>query len=169
MILILDASSIIAFFSEISEPQLLFELTNYGYHLIAPVAVVNEIMKGRKLTRSILKKAIEDGKITTFNEFSSSEISASKKRYPSLHEGEIQVLILGEKKKKRGSEYLCVLDEGPATKIASRHQIAKIGTIGLLDVLNDLGIIDKKKKENLLNVLNHSEFRMKKSLVSANR
>jgi len=169
MILILDASSIIAFYSEMHEQQLLHELTNYGYQLIAPIAVINEISKGRKPTWSKLKKAIDDGKITTASGFSSSEISAFKKRYPNLDEGEIQVLILGAKKKKKGDEYMCVFDEGPARKIASHHQIAKTGTIGLLDVLNDLGIIDEKKKESLLNVLNHSKFRIKKSLVSANR
>ena len=161
MILILDASAIIAFYSEMHEPQLLHELTNYGYKLLAPVAVANEISKGRKPTWSILKRAIRDGKITIANKFSSSELLTFKKRFPDLDEGEIQVLILGAKMKKRGSEYICVFDEGPARKIATRHQIAKKGTIGLLDVLNDLGIIDKKKRETLLNVLKHSKFRMK--------
>lgn len=169
MILILDASPIIAFYSEMRVPQLLHELTDHGYHLIAPAGVVNEILKGRKPTWSTLKKAINDGKITTVNEFSSSEISAFKKRYPNLAEGEIQVLIYGAEMKKRGSEYMCVFDEGPARKIAIRHQISKTGTIGLLDMLKDLGIIDKKKRENLLKVLKHSKFRMKNSLVSANR
>lgn len=161
MILILDASAIIAFYSEMREPQLLHELTNYGYHLIAPVAVVNEISKGRKHTRSILNKAIEDGKISICNEFSPSEILAFKRRFPNLAEGEIQVLILGVRMKKRETSYLCVLDEGPARKIATQHKIAKKGTIGLLDVLNDLGIIDNSKRKNLLNVLKHSRFRMK--------
>lgn len=161
MILILDASALIAFYSEMREPQLLHELTDYGYHLIAPVAVANEILKGRKRTCSILKSAIEDGKVTICKEFSSSEISAFKRRFPSLDEGEIQVLMLGAKMKKRGSEYVCILDEGPARKIATRHHIAKKGTIGLLDVLNDLGIIDSEKKENLLNMLKHSKFRTK--------
>lgn len=97
MILILDASPIIAFYSEMRKPQLLHELTDYGYHLVAPDAVVSEILKGRKPTWSTLQKAIEDGKIKTVTDFSSSEISAFKKRYPSLDEGEIQVLILGAK------------------------------------------------------------------------
>lgn len=164
MILILDASVIIAFYSEICESQLLHELTAYGIHLFAPNAVVKEIRKGRKHTCSILNKAIKDGKITVFTDFSPLEVSAFKRRFPNLDDGEIQVLILGEKMKKRGSEYTCVIDEGPATKIAIQRKIARTGTIGLLDVLNDLGIIDENKKENLLNVLKHSKFRMKNLL-----
>lgn len=169
MILILDASPIIAFYSEIGEPRLLHELTNYGYQLIAPIAVVNEILKGRKPTWSILERAIKCRNITIFNKFSSSEISGFRRRFPNLHEGEIQVLILGVKMKKAGSEYICVFDEGSARKIATRHGIAKTGTIGLIDVLNDLGIIDKKIKENLLNILNHSKFRIKTSLIRENQ
>jgi len=161
MILILDSSAIIAFYSEIHEPQLLHKLTSYGYQLIAPIAVVNEIRKGRKHTCSILNKAIKDGKITVCREFSPLDTSAFQRRFPNLDEGEIQVLILGARMKKRKNKYVCVLDEGPARKIATQHKIARKGTIGLLDMLNELGIVNKSKKENLLNVLKHSKFRMK--------
>lgn len=152
-----------------NEPTLLHELTKFGYHLVVPIAVVDEIRKGRKPTCAILNRAIEDGKITVYNAFSNQEISTFMKRFPNLDEGEIEVLILGMKLKREGKNYFCVFDEGPARKIATEYRIAKKGTIGLLDLLNDLGIIDKKKKENLLSVLKHSTFRLKNSHVSANR
>ncbi len=160
MILILDASTIIAFYSEMNEPSLLHELTNFGYVLIAPIAVVAEIRKGRKHTCSVLNKAIEDGKISVHNKFSANQISTFKRRFPNLDEGEIQVLILGMKLKKRRDGFFCVLDEGPARKIADEYKVAKKGTLGILDLLNDLGIIDRNKKENLLSVLKHSKFRV---------
>jgi predicted nucleic acid-binding protein len=169
MILILDASVIIAFYSEMHEPQLLHALIDYGYQLVAPIAVVNEILKGRKPTWLVLKKALEEGKIKTVKEFSSSDILAFKAGYPNLDEGEIQVLILGRKLKRQGRLYMCVIDEGPATKIARRNNISRTGTLGLLDKLNDLGIIDEKKKEKLLSMLEHSKFRLNRSHVSANR
>lgn len=150
------------------EPQLLHKLKDYGYHLVAPRAVTNEIENGQKSTWSILQRAIKDRQVKIM-EVSSSQVLALNKRYPNLDAGEIQVLILGAEMKKRKCDYKCVLDEGPARKIANRHQISKTGTIGLLDVLNDLGIINKKKKENLLNALKRSRFRIKDSLISAKR
>lgn len=157
----MDASSIIAFYSEINEPSLLHKLVEFGYDIIVPIAVVEEIRKGRKPTLSILNKAIEERKIVVHKRFSVSEISNFGKRYPNLDEGEIQVLILGLKLKREGKENFCVLDEGPATKIAKKKGIAKKGTIGLLDLLSELGIIDKNRKENLLNELKQSTFRIK--------
>jgi len=169
MILVLDASVIIAFYSEMQKPELLHALTNYSYRLIAPIAVVNEISRGRKPTWSLLRKALEEGKIKVEKKFSSSEVQALRRKHPNLHEGEIQVLILGREFKKQKCEYTCVFDEGPATKIAIRHHILRIGTLGLLDKLNDLGIINMKEKEKLLNVLDHSKFRFKRSHASVNR
>ena len=166
MIFVLDASAIIAFYSEICKPQILHELAEKGHILIAPVAVVNEISKGRKATWLTLEKAIEDKKITVEKNFSQTELQLVRNRYPNLHDGEIQVLIVGTKLKKKDCEYKCIIDESPARKIAKRNRIALTGTYGLLDVLKDLGIIEEQQKENFLNKLEHSKFRLKSSHVS---
>jgi predicted nucleic acid-binding protein len=167
MILIFDASAIIAFYSEkeLNKPSLLHQLIEFGYSLVVPIAVVDEIRKGRKRTSSVLNTAIEEGKIAIYNSFLVNEISRFKKRYPKLAEGEAQVLVLGMKAMKEGKEYYCILDEGPATKIALEYKISKKGTIGLLSLLNDLGIIDEDEKENLLRMLKQSRFRVKNSHI----
>jgi len=171
MILVFDASPIIAFYSEteMNEPSILHELPKFGYELVVPIAVVKEIQKGRKLTCSRLNESINKGIIKLYDKFSVDEVSKLKVRHPKLGEGEIQVLILGRRLNTEGKEYFCILDEGPATKIALQYGIAKKGTIGLLNLINDLGIINKDKKENLLNLLRHSSFRLKNSQVSENR
>jgi predicted nucleic acid-binding protein len=166
MIFVLDASAIIAFYSEICKPQILHELTEKGHVLIVPTAVVTEISKGRKSTWSTLEKAIEEKKITVETDFSQTELQLVRNRYPNLHDGEIQVLIVGIKLKKKAAEYKCIIDESPARKIAKRNQIAITGTYGLLDVLNDLGVIEERQKENFLNKLEHSKFRLKSTHVS---
>lgn len=171
MILVFDASPIIAFYSEkeMNEPTILHELIKFGYKLVVPIAVVKEIQKGRQLTASRLNESIRTGIITVYDKFSVGEVSRWMIRHPRLDEGEIQVLILGKKLAEECKEYLCILDEGPATKLAVQYGIAKKGTFGLLNLLNDLGIINKDKKENLLNLLRHSSFRLKNSHVSANQ
>lgn len=166
MIFVLDASPIIAFYSEICEPQSLHKLVEIGHDLIVPIAVVNEISKGRKLTWSTLEKAIEDKKIKVETNISESELQTVRNRYPNLHDGEIQVLILGTKLKKKNCAYKCVIDESPGRKIAKRNQIDLTGTFGLIDVLTELGIIKEEQKENFLNKLEHSKFRLKSTHVS---
>lgn len=169
MILVLDASVIIAFYSEMHEPQLLHEFINYDFQLFVPIAVIEEIREGKKPTWLLLRKALDDKMVRPLTDFSFSEVSIFKKRYPNLDDGEIQVLIHGIKLEKQKLAYLCVFDEGPARKIAKRHNVAKTGTLGLLDKLQDLGIINKERKENLLKQLEHSTFRIKHSNLSANR
>jgi predicted nucleic acid-binding protein len=52
-----------------------------------------------------------------------------------------------------------VIDEGPGRKIADQLGLQKIGTEGLLNRMNHLGIIDELTKEKLLNKLDESPFR----------
>lgn len=171
MILILDASPLIAFYSkrELGHPSLLHELIDFGYQLVVPIAVVEEIRKGHKPTVLVLDKAIEEGKLTIHRNFSTQEISRLMARFPKLDKGETQVLILGKELQKSGKECYCILDEGPATKVAVESQIAKKGTLGILNLLGDLGIISNEQKEKLLNILKQSTFRIKDSHKSVSK
>ena len=161
MILVIDASPLIAFYSgnELSEPDLLHEFAKNGFSLIVPVAVFEEIRNGRKQTFLTLTKAIEEKKIQVNRDISADETTSFGKRYPRLHEGEIQVLLLGLKLKASGVPYYCAIDEGPGRTVAERNGIAVKGTKGLIAILNQLGIIEKDKMESLLYRLNHCSFR----------
>jgi len=161
MILVIDASSIIAFYSEneLGEPNLLHELAKNGFSLIVPVAVFVEIKNGRRPTFLTLTKAIKEKKIQVNRDISSNETISFGKRYPRLHEGEIQVLLLGLRLKASGVPYYCAIDEGPGRSVAERNGIAVKGTKGLIAILNQLGIIEKDKMESLLYRLDHCNFR----------
>jgi predicted nucleic acid-binding protein len=161
MILILDASTLIAFYasSELNEPNLIHQLAFCGYALVIPRAVFTEIEKGQKPTFSILTKAIKDGIIKVNDDISIEETLAFEKRHPRLHLGEIQVLLLGLKYKASGVPYYCSIDEGPGRIEADRQGISKKGAKGLIALLNEKGIIDQDKKENLLYRLDHCNFR----------
>jgi predicted nucleic acid-binding protein len=161
MILIIDASTLIAFYSqnELNEPNLLHQLSLYDFTLVIPLAVFEEIKSGEKPTIDTLTKAIADGIIKVSGDVSPEETLAFGKRYPRLHNGEIQVLLLGLKYKNLGTEYYCSIDEGPARDIAERLGIAKKGTKGLIALLYKNGIIDGDKMESLLYRLSHCNFR----------
>ncbi len=160
--LVIDASPIIAFYSEMKVPELLHKLVEFDNCLVIPIAVSNEIKKGRDKhnTFFILETAKKDGYIEIYENFSTDEILTFQHRYPNLNDGEIQVLILGNKFKNEGEEYCCVIDESPATKVAKKLSIFRKGTLGLLDILDEIGIINKVEKTKLLNRLEKSRFRI---------
>jgi len=162
MIMIIDASSIIAFYSEneLNEPDLLHTLSQNNRSLIIPVAVYKEIRKGGKPTVSILSKAIEDNTIQVCSDITPEETELFRKRHPRLHDGELQVLLLGLKMKANGTPYCCVIDEGPARSIAKRIGLNVKGTKGLIFLLNQIGVVDKSKMERLLYTLEHCNFRL---------
>jgi predicted nucleic acid-binding protein len=162
MILVLDASPIIAFYSqnELNEPNLLHQFSNNGYTLITPLSVFEEIRAGRKPTFDILTEATTHKIIEINNEITSQETLVFGKRNPHLHNGEIQVLLIGLKLKASKIPYYCSIDEGPARSVAERNGIATKGTKGLVVLLNELGIIGKDKMESLLYRLSHCNFRL---------
>lgn len=161
MILVIDASPLIAFYSEneLGEPNLLHELIKNGFNLIVPVAVFEEIKNGRRPTFLTLTKAIKENKIQINHDISSDETISFGKHNPRLHKGEIQVLLLGLKLKASEVPYCCVIDEGPGRTVAERNGIAVRGTKGVIAMLDQLRIIHKGKMESLLYRLNHCNFR----------
>jgi predicted nucleic acid-binding protein len=161
MILVIDASPLIAFYSEneLGEPNLIHELSKNGFELMVPSAVFEEIRNGRRPTFLTLTKAVRENKIQINHDISSDETISFGRHYPRLHKGEIQVLLLGLKLKASGVPYFCVVDEGPGRTVAERNGIAVKGTKGLIVMLNHLGIIEKDKMESLLYRLDHCNFR----------
>lgn len=163
MIFVIDASPLIAFYSEneLNEPELLHSLVANYCQLLIPEAVYEEIKAGRKATYSILSKAIEEGNITINKEISLEETKVFGNRYPRLHNGELQVLLLGLRLKSRNSTpFCCIIDEEPARAIAEKYSIPLKGTIGLIKYIRSIDIIDDKKMESLLYKLNHCNFRL---------
>jgi len=160
--LIIDASSIIAFYSEneLNKPNLLHRLVEYGMELIVPQKVYEEIEKGKKSTIELLKKAIKKGFIKIDQNGTKEEIEVFKKRYPKLEDGEIQVIIIGNECKKNNDKYYCIIDEGPGRQIVKDLSLHLKGTIGILNLLEDLHIISSEKRETLYKRLQSSSFRI---------
>ena len=161
MLLIIDASVLIAFYSqnELDEPYLLHQLSYNGCTLIIPVAVFEEIKNGKKPTIDMLSKAVDSGIISINKEITNEETITFRKLHPRLDDGEIQVLLLGLKYKALGTSYYCSIDEDPGRHVADRIGVATKGTKGLITLLNEKQIIDKQKMESLFYRLNHCNFR----------
>ena len=157
MMLIIDASVLIAFYSqtELNEPDLFHQLANKGCSLLLPNAVYLEIMKGRKQTIDLLTKAMKKGIIKLNTEISDEETKSFGNRYPQLNSGDIQVILLGIKVKASGMPYYCLLSDNQARNVAQCYGLTLKGTRATISLLNQLNIIDNQKRESLLYRLNH--------------
>jgi predicted nucleic acid-binding protein len=57
----------------------------------------------------------------------------------------------------------CIIDDKKARNIAEKHNVVFTGTIGLIELLLKKQAINKDKRNELINKLSSSRFRMKKS------
>ena len=158
---ILDSSPIIAFYSELDEPDMLHKFAELGYELRIPRSVFKEIETGK--TSDILKLNIKHGKIEIIASLPEEEILHFKNRYPYLGNGEIEVILWWLKLESFFNKNYCIIDDKKARKIAEKHNVVFTGTIGLIDLLLKKQAINKDKRDELINKLSASRFRMKKS------
>ncbi len=154
--LILDASVIIGFMTEMDDGEYLYALTIAGFSLLTTEGVSIEIEK--EPGKSRFAKAVSE-KWISIKQTSRSEFDRYKELYPMLDYGEVEVLLCGLDFKSHNQPFKCVIDEGAGRKVADKLGLEKTGTEGLLNQMNHLGIIDQTTKEKLLNKLNKSSFR----------
>jgi predicted nucleic acid-binding protein len=154
--LILDASVIIGFMTEMDDGEYLYALTLAGYSILTTEGVRIEVKK--EPGKSRLAKAISE-KWISVRQTAKCEFDHYKELYPMLDYGEVEVLQCGLELKNQNQPFKCVIDEGAGRKVADKLGLEKTGTEGLLNQLNHLGIIDLPTKEKLLNKLDKSSFR----------
>jgi predicted nucleic acid-binding protein len=158
---ILDSSPVIAFYTELNEPDMLHKFIELGYELRIPESVFKEIENGR--TSDTLKSNIANGNIEIIASLPEKEILHFKNRYPYLGNGEIEVILLWLKLESSIDKNYCIIDDKKARKVAEKHNVVFTGTIGLINMLLKKQAINKDKREKLINKLSSSRFRMNKS------
>ena len=142
---ILDSSPVIAFYTELNEPDMLHKFIELGYELRIPESVFKEIENGR--TSDTLKSNIANGNIEIIASLPEKEILHFKNRYPYLGKGEIEVILLWLKLKTSVDKNFCIIDDKKARKIAEKHNVVFTGTIGLIELLLKKQAINKDKRE----------------------
>ena len=158
---ILDSSPVIAFYTELDEPDMLHKFIELGYELRIPKSVFKEIENGR--TSDTLKSNIAHGNIEIMASLPEKEILHFKNRYPYLGNGEIEVILLWLKLKTSIDKNYCIIDDKKARKVAEKHNVVFTGTVGLIDLLLKKQAINKDKRKELINKLSSSRFRINKS------
>lgn len=156
---ILDSSPIIAFYSELNNPDLLYMFITLGYELRMPKGVFSELEIGR--TAEKLKSSIREGKIKILDDLAEGDILFFKNRYPYLGIGEIEVILWWLKLKSDSNKHYCIIDDKKARKVAGKYQVVFTGTIGLIDLLLKKQVITQNERTEFIKKLSVSGFRIK--------
>ncbi len=156
---ILDSSPVIAFYSELDNPDLLHKFIKLGYELMIPKGVFGELESGR--TSAKLKSSLSEGKIKILEDLPSEETLHFKNRHPYLGIGEIEVILWWLKLKSDVNKHYCIIDDKKARKVAGKYQVVCTGTIGLIDLLQKKQAITKDERTEYINKLSVSGFRIK--------
>jgi len=156
---ILDSSPVIAFYSELDNPDLLHKFIKLGYELRIPKGVFGELENGR--TSEKLKTSISEGKIKILEDLPSVETLHFKNRHPYLGIGEIEVILWWLKLRSDANNNYCIIDDRKARKVAEKYQVVFTGTIGLIDLLQKKQAITQDERTETINKLSVSGFRIK--------
>jgi len=156
---VLDASPIIAFFDELRRPDVLLLTRRIGYELFVPHAVVEkDIVKEPGATG--LQNCLADSSISRLPPIDREVLAKFLRAHPSLGDGESETIIHVKVFCETGERALCVLDEGPARRIARSLGLEMKGTIGIINELGRLGILDETGVESLKRNLRATTFRV---------
>ncbi|WP_295723224.1 DUF3368 domain-containing protein [uncultured Methanobrevibacter sp.] len=161
---LMDTSSLILFFEHIPEYEFIITFSETGeimvitpqveeeYYIKSDPSKFNENYNLEKIINNeiIIKK---DSKINSLFE----------NRYFFLGKGEKSIMSLALKYKEQSLDYYCVLDDKDARKIAFKLGLNVKGSIGLLLILKEKGLIEKPKE--LIEKIRQSEFRISDKIL----
>ena len=157
--LILNASVIIAFFSELERPYYLEKLSSLGFEILVPQTILDEELLPK--TRSKVLKFIEKKIIKILPKAPQDIFDTLRRKYIKLGKGELEVLSWGLLLKQSNKEYTCVLEDKHARKAAKDLGLNLTGTLGLLNILERENLISPKEKNEALEILIRKGFRIK--------
>jgi len=161
---ILDASPVIAFFAEMREPEILYLLRDLGYELLVPDAVFRLDIT-REPSRTILAEGVAKGSIALLPPVDRTKLDAFMNRHPSLGAGESEVILAAIEFLSQGEHAVCVIDEKAARRVAEELGLPVRGTLGVLRILEDAGLIAQADLSRLKCRLRASGFRADASLL----
>ncbi|WP_148212141.1 hypothetical protein [Ferroglobus placidus] len=152
----MDTSVLIAFYSELARPELLLSLHDHGFRLYVPKAVYEEFMDDVNFKH--LETHVKNGYYTILGNIPENDVYRLKLKFPSLGDGEIEVIWWGLK----FENCFCVLDDKKANKSAKSMGLKVTGTIGILRILAEMGVISESEKRKLCVELIERGFRFPK-------
>lgn len=161
---LMDTSSIILFLDHIPEYEFIIGFSENGEIMIITSIVEEEYYK--KTTSSF------DNHNYTLNQLLNDEIILKedcpinpliKNRYFNLGKGEQSIMSLALKYHEQNKKYFCVLDDKDARKIAQKLCLNVTGSIGLLLILKEKGLLENPME--VADKIRQSNFRISDKIL----
>ncbi len=157
---IIDSSMLILFLEEIDEANSLFILSSNGEDLRLPKSVYDEFNN-----YNTLDGFINDGVFDIIEGMSSEEEEKIKSRWPTLGSGEINVLAWAKRFKDINKEFFCVLDDLAARKACSEMGFPLTGSMGLLKILRNRGLLSHSQIIEIVQKIRESNFHISENIL----
>lgn len=148
---IFDATTVIAFLSDMEYPEGITALSKY-HEIIIPDGVAGEVKKspGKEMLQDLVgRKVIKIVKVDPL------KVERILNEHPQLHKGECEAISFMETY-SRGRENCIVSDDLQARKIFPMFNFK--WTENLLDIMRETGIIDDETHASKSNMLRNSAF-----------
>lgn len=163
----LDTSVIILFSDYINHISCINQLHKLGKDLKISKSVHDEYYHNTSLWLSDdqLKRDIDDKKIIVIKRDLSENIRKLYLRYPQLHEGELSIIALGILCKNLSKEYICVIDDKKARKVATTLNLNLTGSIGLIKFIKEKNRWSHECTSKVINEIDLSPFHVSEEIL----
>lgn len=161
---LMDTSSIILFLEYLQEFEFIIKFSKTGEIMIITSHV--EMEYNDKKDVSITNLDYNLNKLLNDEIIIKEEVEVNKlfkNRYFFLGNGEKSIISLGLKYKEQSVEYYCVLDDKDARKVASKLGLNVKGSIGLLLLLKEKGLLENPR--DVINKIHESKFRISDTIL----
>ncbi len=158
---IFDSSPLIAIFNQFQCPEALDVVLQLGHELAIPHFVWKELKDNR--TRSNIQRLLNEDKLVRLENNSFQEIDNFQQGY-DIDAGEIYVILTYLKLARYKNNIYCILDDKDAQKVASGLEIRHTDLKGLLKILHSKGVECPKEIDEIIELLERSEFSTSKCL-----
>ena len=165
----LDTTVVILFTDYINHVSCIDHLYSMGKNLSISKIVHEEYYNGNTLwlNNDFLKQYIHDEKIIIIEKDLTETIERLKRRYPNLHEGELSVIALGILCQKHATDYVCVIDEKIARKVAKQLKLNLTGSIGLISQIKNKNNWSENYLESVIRDIKNSPFFISDEVLEA--
>jgi len=161
---ILDATTIIAIFHEISCPKLIEKIEQLGHELAIPSNIMKRELLD-EITLQTTKKYVRSKTIQILNSNTIEEIREFQKDSPGLGLGECDSMLTYQKMRAANQTVYCILDDGKARSKASELGIEFTGLIGLLKMMKQRNVMSREEIDDVVKSLKKSSFRFPLGVV----
>ncbi len=156
----LDTSTVILFADYINHVSCIDHLHSMGNNLNISKIVHDEYYHETTLwlNNNTLRQYIDDEKIKIIKRDLTNTLEQLKRRHPNLHEGELSVIALGLFCQKNSNDYICVIDEKDARKVAKKLELNLTGSIGLIKLIKERNNWSENYLESVITDIKNSPF-----------